>query len=168
VRNSKGFTLIELVMVLVVVAILARSVTVATNAIKRIQLENAADKVTSDLRYAQYMASSSSVWYGVSFEVTPLNHLYVYTTYATGDSIVADPGKAGATFIVDLSGTYSISINAVTVEGGAKKIEFSPSGSPYRDRTAAILTAESVVTLSNGVSTKTVRVTPSTGRVYQQ
>ena len=161
--------MIELVVVLVVVAILSISVTAAiANAVKRIQLENAADKITSDIRYAQYMATSTAVWYGVSFEVTPLNHEYIYTSSATADTIVADPSKAGAAFIVDLSATYSTTISTVTVEGGAKKIEFSPSGSPYRDRAAAILTLESVVTLSSGVLTKTVRITPGTGRIYQQ
>lgn len=161
--------MIELVMVLVVVVILSVSVTAAiANAIKRIQLENAADKITSDIRYAQYMATSTAVWYGVSFEVNPLNHEYVYTSSATADTIAADPGNARATLFVDLSSVYGINISTVTVEGGAKKIEFSPSGAPYRDRVGAVLTAESVVTLSNGVSTKTVRITPGTGRIYQQ
>ena len=161
--------MIELVMVLVVVAILSVSVTAAiSNAIKRIQLENAADKITSDIRYAQYMATNTAVWYGVSFEVTPTNRYTVYTTTGTVDTGVADPGRSGANLVVLLSTTYSATLSSVTVEGGAAKIEFSPSGAPYRDRAGAVLTAESVVTLSNGVSTKTVRITPGTGRIYQQ
>ena len=161
--------MIELIVVLAIVAILSISVTASvTNSIKRIQLENAADKLTSDLRYAQYMATSTATWYGVSFEVTPLNHVYVYTTTGTKDTIATDPGKTNATFFVDLSSTYGTTISTVTVEGGAAKIEFSPSGAPYRDKAGAVLTAESVVTLSNGVSTKTVRITPGTGRIYQQ
>ena len=161
--------MIELVMVLVVVGILSVSVTAAiANAINRIRLENALDKITSDIRYAQYMATNTAIWYGVSFEVNPINRYTVYTTTGTADTGVADPGKANANLVVLLSTTYGTTLSSVTVEGGGTHIEFSPSGSPYSDKTGAVLTAESVVTLSNGVSTKTVRVTPGTGRVYQQ
>jgi Tfp pilus assembly protein FimT len=161
--------LIELVMVLVVVVILSVSVTAAiTNAIKRIQLENAADKITSDIRYAQYMATNTAVWYGVSFEVNPINRYTVYTTTGTADTGIADPGRSGANLVVLLSATYNTTLSTVTVEGGGTHIEFSPSGSPYRDKTSSILTLESVLTLSNGVSSKTVRITPGTGRIYQQ
>ncbi|MBN3032903.1 MAG: prepilin-type N-terminal cleavage/methylation domain-containing protein [Candidatus Saganbacteria bacterium] len=167
-RNSRGFTFIELVLVLVVVMILSRSVISAIrSAIDRIRLESAADKLTSDARYAQYMATGTDVWYGISFEAAAERYT-VYTTTGTADTAVKDPADQRSNFIVNLSSLYGTNIATVTVEGGAPKIEFKPDGSPWRDRTSAALTAESVITLSNGAGARTVRVTPRTGRIYSQ
>ena len=162
--------MIELVLVLVMVMILSRAVVSAiTNSINRIRLENASDKVASDIRYAQYMSTSTAVWHAISFETTPTNRYTVYTTTATADATVKDPADQRSNYIVNLSTVYGTSISTVTVETGVKKLEFSPSGAPYTDRTTAQpISSESVVTLSNNAGTRTVRVTPRTGRVYQQ
>lgn len=169
-KNRRGFTLIEFVLIIAVALILATAAIVAiNNAVKSIRLTNAADKLASDLRYAQYMAGNTATWYGISLEADPVNQYSIYTTDGSVDALVSDPAKPGSNFVVPLNTDYNILISGVTIEGGGKHIEFSPSGAPYADKNNTNpISTESVVTLSNGSATRTVRITPNTGRVYEQ
>jgi Tfp pilus assembly protein FimT len=169
VRNSKGFTIIELVIVLTIVIILSVVAIVAiTNQIKSIKLNNASDKMVSDLIYAQYMANGTGQWYGVSLEANPTNIYSVYTTNGTVDTIVTDPSNKTASYQVQLSTNFGIQISAVTIEGGGKHIEFRPDGVPFTDKYGHATSQESVITLTNGTGNITVRITPNTGRIYDQ
>lgn len=166
--KRRGFTMVELIVVIVITLILSiGSLVTISNALKSIRLVNAADKLASDLRYAQYMSGSIAKWYGVSFEADPTNQYTVYTTTGTADTVVADPARAGSDLIVNLGGDYNIKITSVSFDGG-KKVEFSPNGTPYTDKNGSPLAAEGVITLSNGSASRMVRVTPNTGRVFEQ
>jgi prepilin-type N-terminal cleavage/methylation domain-containing protein len=168
--SSKAFTIIELVVVLVIAAILSGTAIIAINsAVKRIRLDNALDKVASDIRYAQYMASSRALWYGISFEVNPLNRYTIYTTTGTLDTaVLPDPFKVGSTFVINLNTDYGIQISSAAINGG-KKVEFRPDGTPFADKTLTNpISTESVIKLTNGSATREVRITPYTGRVYEQ
>jgi len=162
--------MIELVIVLTIVIILSRVVIVAiANQIKGIKLNNASDKLVSDLLYAQYMASGTGQWYGISLEANPTNNYSVYTTTGTIDSIVTNPADKTKNYTINLQADYGITISSVTIEGGGKHIEFRPDGVPFTDKSVTnSLSQESVVTLTNGTDNLTVRVTPNTGRVYDQ
>lgn len=169
-RNSKGFTLVEVIIVLTIVIILSRVVIVAVAAqIKSIKLNNAADKMVSDLLFAKTMANGTGVWYGVSVEADPVNNYSVYTTNGTIDSIVIDPSDKTSSYTILLNTDYGIKISSVAIAGGGKRIEFRPDGTPFTDKFAASpLSSESVVTLTNGTDTRTVRVTQNTGRTFDQ
>jgi len=130
------------------------------------QLNSAANKLASDLRYAQSLAAGTAVWYGVSFEVNPTNQYTIYTTTGTVDTVIEDPAKFGSGFVVNTNTTFGVTLDASI--GGGKKVEFSPIGTPYTDKSASGISAEGVVTLSKGTATKTVRITATTGRVYVQ
>jgi Tfp pilus assembly protein FimT len=136
-------------------------------ALSGMQLSGAADKLASDLRYAQTMASGTGTWYGVSFEADPTNRYALYTTDGTTDTYVDDPAKRGKQFIVDTQTDYAVIIGSITIEGGGR-IEFSPIGAPYRDKLGAVLTQEAVIGLRKGSALRTVRVTPGTGRIAVQ
>lgn len=154
--KSKGFTIVELIVTMIIVGILSAVTAVAiSRAMQGIQLSSTADRLASDLRYAQTMANATGIWYGVSFEV---NQYAVYATEGGTDMIVDNPAKRGSNFIVIISGA--------TVESG-QKIIFDPLGTPYAaDRSP--FTAEAVVTLRQDSSSRTVRIVPRTGRVYVQ
>ena len=171
-RNSKGYTLVEVIIVLTIVIVLSRVVIVAVTAqIKSIKLNNAADKMVSDLLYSKTMANATGVWYGVSIEANPTNLYSVYTTNGTIDSIVIDPSDKTSPYTIPIATDYGIQISSVAITGGGKKIEFRPDGVPFTDKSQSPnnpLTSESVVTLTNGTDTRTVRVTPNTGRTFDQ
>jgi prepilin-type N-terminal cleavage/methylation domain-containing protein len=167
-RGKRAYTLIEAIVTVVIFAILSVFVMIAaTNAMRSAQLSNAAGKLASDLRYAQTMAGGTGTWYGVSFETAPLSQYTVYTTTGTADTIVEDPAKFGNLFIVRVNTDFGVTISGATIEGG-KKVEFSPQGTPYADKTGSAILTEGVITLSKDSSARTVRITPQTGRVYIQ
>ncbi len=171
-KSSKAFTLIEVAMVIVIAIVLsAAGIAAINNVVKSIRLGNAVDKVVSDLRYAEYMANNQAVWYGVTFEAAPVNRYRVYTTTGTVDTTASpDPLKAGSTFEVYLNTDFGIQISSAEI-GNGTKVEFRPDGVPFTDKNNSPtypLTTEGVVTLSNGSTTKIVRITPYTGRIYAQ
>ena len=167
-RGKAGFTAIELAVVIVVIAIFSIMAAVGINsALKGIQLNNAADKLAADLRYAQTMASGTAVWYGANFEVSPVNQYTIYTTNGTTDTTAENPAKLGSSFIVNTNSDFGTVISGVDIAGGSK-VEFSPRGTPYNDKTGSAVSAEAVITLNLDSSTKSVRITPNTGRIYIQ
>lgn len=164
----------EMLMVVLIIAIISGvSMVAVSNAMRGLRLSGAADKLATDVRFAQAMAGETGVWYGISFEADPLavplryRRYYVYTTTGTQDTAIANPAKTGSNFIIDLVSDYSIDISSVNIDGGTK-VEFSPLGTPYRDRLGAAVSAEGVVTLRKDSTTRTVRIVPNTGRVYIQ
>lgn len=166
--KNKGFTIIELVMVMVAIGILSVVTIVATTrAIRQIQLGSATDKMVSDLRYAKLMASGTAKWYGISVEVSPLNQYTIYTTTGTRDTVVDNPAKLGSNFVIKVNTDYGVSIYSVNIAGG-KKVEFSPLGTPYDDRYGTALTADGVITLSKESISRTILISPNTGRIFIQ
>jgi prepilin-type N-terminal cleavage/methylation domain-containing protein len=162
-----GFTFIELVVVIVVLGIISYvSFAAIGRVMNGIQATGAADKIASDIRYAQSMAGSNNLWYGVSFEATPTNIYSIYTTNGTTDTYAVNPANRGTNFIINLGADYNANIT-VAIPAGTKKIVFSPLGTPYTNyKTTGIpITAEAVITVN---SSRTVRITPLTGRVYIQ
>lgn len=164
----RGYTIIEIIITASIFAILSVIALIAfNNAMRGIQIGTATDKLSSDLRYAQTMASGVGVWYGISFETNPVNKYYIYTTTGTVDTMADNPGKRGTSFVVNLGTDFGIIIAAVTIEGG-KKVEFNPLETPYTDKLGYATTTEGVITLRRGSSNRTVRITPATGRIYTQ
>lgn len=164
--SKRGFTLVEMALVVGLLGIISTITIIAiSRAMSGIQLGGAVEKLVSDLRYAQNMAGGTGQWYGVSFEV---NSYSVYTTTGTLDTIVANPASLGKNFVINLATDFNASISSVSFDGGSK-VEFSPLGTPYTDKSPlTLLVAEGVIILAKGSSTREVRVSPNTGRIYAQ
>lgn len=166
--SRKAFTIIELIVVMFVVSIISVVVMINMNSYQGIRLDAAAKKVMVDLEYARNLALSTAKWYGVSFEADPVNRYRVYQTDGTTDTVIDDPSAPGKTFLVTLSTYFSgVKIQSTSLEGGSK-IEFSPLGTPYQDKNGTAFSSHGIVTLSFNSLTKTVRITPNTGRTFVQ
>ena len=166
--RHRAFTLVDLMSVISIIAILSAFAFVAIASVMRgIQISAATSKLASDIKYAQTMASGTGRWYGISFEANPANLYTLYTTTGTIDTVIDNPAKLGSGFVVNTNTDFAVQIGSVIIEG-ANKIEFSPLGTPYKDRTASALTQEAVITLTKGGSNRAVRVFPTTGRVAIQ
>lgn len=166
--RSKGFVLIELVIIMIIIGILAVFVFVALSPYREVKLDAAAQKVAADLLYVRNLALSTAGWYGVSFEVDPVNTYTIYQTDGTTDTIVENPAQLGKDFIVELYDYYSgVKIDSVNI-GGGSKVEFHPLGTPYNDKNGSAETVTGLVTIEYSGLTRTIQITPNTGRTSIQ
>ncbi|OGC34141.1 hypothetical protein A2311_01880 [candidate division WOR-1 bacterium RIFOXYB2_FULL_48_7] len=166
---KKGFTLVELVMVIIVTAIMAVVIMVAiNNALRAIQFNAATEKLVSDLRYAQAMASGNGKWYGVAFEADPTNRYSIYLLNGTSESLAENPAHLGQTLVVNLGEQFGTLISDISIEGGGTVVEINPLGVPYTDKFGYIISQESYVTISKDGQTRRIFFTPESGRIYSQ
>jgi Tfp pilus assembly protein FimT len=166
VKIRKSFTLVELVIIIVITSILAVACFVAISSYQTQYLRAAAERIVNDLRDAKNQALSSTKWTGVIFQLPPANTYSVYTTDGTSDTLIKSPQDPGRDFTVNVAGDYpGVSISGANFDGG-NKVEFSPLGVPYPDKSGSALAGTGIVTLSKGSATLTVDVDPQTGRVY--
>ena len=150
---NKGFTLIELVVVLVLLGIVAATVGVRLSGAGA-NLGAAADQLASDLRTVQSLAQTRAQRHCVGF--TAVNDTVTNNNCATAVNL---PTSANPVTLP--SGIGLASSNALLV--------FNSLGRPFTDAAATTpLAAEAVITLSAGADSMTVRVTPETGRVRVQ
>ena len=165
-RHSRGFTLTEVVMVMVILSIVAVSSFVVISSYKTHELYAAAERIASDLRYAKNSAQSSGTWHGILFNVSPTNTYTVYYTDGTTDTNLADPSNPGVNYTVNVYSNYrGVTISEVNI-GSGSKVEFNPFGAPYTDKTGSALTTAGTITLSLGSDSRTVYIEAETGRIH--
>lgn len=154
--NCKGFTLIELVMVIVLIGIIAVFAAPRLGDITTTNAGAFADKLRADIRYAQNLAMTRNERYRVYFNGNPapaagyavVNDANGNLTWGEIGEFAADPAGAG-NLSVALTGQYA----GITV-AAAGFIEFNSLGAPASAGT---------VTISPG--NQTVTVTAQTGAV---
>jgi type II secretory pathway pseudopilin PulG len=146
--NYKGFTLIELVMILVLVGIIAAVVTPRLGDVTTTNASAFADKLRADIRYAQNLAMTTSQRHRVYINTAPGPAPgYAVVNVATGLA-VQDPAGGNLSIVLN-AGDYA----GITVWPNAV-IEFNSLGSP---------TGGTALTVSPGGAT--VTVTAETGAV---
>jgi len=133
--NSRGFTMIELVMVIVIIGILAVVVAPRIN-IGASSVSTGAELVASDITLTQLEAMSRHKQ--ITISVTSGTQTYTY-----GNGRTRNLGE----------------INAGLTVSSATPITFNSLGEPVGTTTAK------TITLASGTSTKTVTVLPYTGKV---
>ena len=133
------------------------------------KLEGAAERIHTDLVYARDEAVSKVVWHGVSYEADPINTYEIYTITGTLDThtLVEDPAKWGSSLVINVEDKYGVKIDGVDFDGG-NKVEFDPLGVPYEEKGGVELTAQGSIVISYSGETKTIYVTPQTGRIRIQ
>lgn len=198
--KRKGFSIIELIAIMLIIGIMSVVGFVALDPYKGIKLDAATKKIATDIEYAQSLSISTSRWHGIKFypalqvvpitvlktgpvyyfespawaQITPVtikpvplkqNQYEVYETDGTTDTIIENPAKLGANFIVkpwrDLGRVKIKSINI----GGGRKVEFSPLGVPYNDKNGSAITTTGVITIEYSGLTRMIEITPDSGRI---
>lgn len=154
-RSVAGFTLIELVLTLLLVSVLAVAA-VASWPGPAINLHAEAGRLADDIRYAQSLAMTRTPRYRINFA----SDRYWLST-RDGATVVAHPVAGSAA--VPLS-------SGVNLSTPLSFLVFDDAGIPYVD--AALpgtpLATDAVLTLAANGSTRTVRISPETGRVIVQ
>lgn len=156
-----GFTLVEVFMVMVILAIIAAIAIPLYTSAAPMELATAADMIASDLEYAKSMAMSTGRNYSVVFDASTES----YRINDANGQVIPHPVHIGADYIVNFatdSRLNGVDIVSATF-GSTSTITFNYLGAP-QDGLGGALSSGSVVLRADG-GTLTVKVEPVTGYV---
>lgn len=162
--RKRGFTLVEIIMVVVILGIAAlMAIPMVSNAAD-VQVRAAANRIAADIDYAKSMAITYQRSYSVVFD--PANESYEIQDQ--NGAVIDHPVNPG-TFVVDFSADSNLSrvdiANADFDSDASKAITFDYLGSPYSglDTSTPLNTGQITLTADN--FTLVVNVEPVTGYV---
>lgn len=161
--RSCGFTLVELIVVIVILSILAVTVGMRWNASSS-TVPYQAELAARNLRHAQILAMNWGQTLQVEI-VSPTNYrircaVASITPPCNGVGAIMDPAANTGTFDVTLA-------SGITLTGPAT-LNFDRLGRPVNPASGALTTAANAYTFSTGSLTYSARVNPITGFVTVQ
>jgi len=162
-RNNRGFTIIEIVVVLIILAILTATVTSRYISIST-DVPNEREILKSSLRFAQTKALNDAIddnTWGISFTSGGSSYTLVYIDIASGvtTSPINLPGECGTDrFTCISSATHNLPAD-MTITGSA--VNFDKWGSPGANDAGIVLK-------KGGSAVVTVKVTKNTGYILIQ
>ena len=162
-RSEKGFSLVELIIVVTIMGILAWVAYPRLTATTEIKIDAAARRVAADLRYAQNRAIGTRVVHGLLFDAAAESYKVFAPTPATP---AVDPADRARSLAVDF--TRRPEFKGVTIVsaafGATPGVKFDYFGVP-RDTAGTDIAATGRVVLACGALLDTIEVTPGTGKV---
>lgn len=153
-RGRGGFTLLELVLVLLIVGVLAVFALPALTSAPGLTVSAMAAELAANIRYTQSLAMSRGQRYRINFTPTSFQ--------------ITDMGGGG--IVQPLTGnTAAVSVSPATLAGynpplTSNYVAFDTRGTPYVDATTPLAGAVSIA-VSVGAESASVVVAPETGRV---
>ena len=159
-RNQFGFTLIEITVVLVLMAIIAAYVIGRSIGTEQIDLAAKTDKIRNQIRYAQSMAmkQSDEIW-----GITSNSNQYWMFKRVIGppiiDTLVIMPGEQNAQITLSDMGIDSLTNFTLF---------FDRIGKPYTNYDTTTKTALDnplTIVVSAGAQSRNIRVIPETGLI---
>ena len=164
-KNQKGFTLIELIMIIVILGIVALASMPKTTAQPRTRLEAACQRIALDLRYVQAMSLAQQVRFGISFDT--VNEAYF--VYRVNVGTVAKDPQTRNNFNVSFVTLNEFKGIDIASTNFSNKMEFDSTGAPY-DGNGVILSSQGIITVqtTGGAYSRTVRIEAKTGKVSVQ
>lgn len=155
--ESRGFTLIEMVMVILLVTITG-VIALEHSPSESLTVGAQADQLAGDVRYAQSLSMARGQRYCIkylsatSYELATSN-CTVAVAHPTGDTVVTLGSGITMGGWTNLPNGYVI---------------FDGKGQPYVDAANTALSADATITLSSGSDSRTISISPVTGRVKVQ
>ncbi len=167
---NRGFTLVELLVVLLLIAILAFVVAPRLSQ-NTLELSGQAEQVATDVRYAQALSMTRGAALGpqgrycIFFTATGYQYRHNNNSYATPcTTAVAHPATGSSAAIV-LSGSIAVSTTNITNATG-NYIEFDTKGQPTSFTPAPA--SDATVTLNATGGPRKVVISPVTGKATVQ
>ncbi len=158
-----GFTIIEILIVVVILAIAAMTVVPMMSSAASMQIRSAANMIAADLEYAKSMAISRGQHFSVVFDKTTES----YRIEDQNGSVIPHPVQKGSNYIIDFRNDGRLNrVDIVDADfDTANAITFDYLGSPYSGTTTSSPLNSGVVNLQGGSMTKTITVEPVTGYI---
>ena len=163
-RARPGFTLIELMIVMVILGIAAMIVVPMASSAGTMQVRAAGNMVAADLEYTKSLAISRGQKYAVIFDKTGGKY-YQYRVVDQNGNPVRHPMTLKLGYVVNFqsdSRLGQVEIAGVSFNG-TDKVSFDSLGSPF-DGNGGNLNS-GAITLQAGGLTKTIHVEPVTGYI---
>jgi MSHA pilin protein MshC len=157
--NPSGFTLVELVIVLILLGILAISIIPRSPTKGSLTITGQAHQFASDIRYVQSLSMTRGQRYCVNLTSTGYS---MTTSNCSTSAGVEHP--AGIAFPVTLDGV-TLSLPPTNLPNNL--VTFKGKGEPYTDAAATTaLAANAVITLNGDGGPMYVCISPATGRMF--
>jgi len=168
-KCEKGFTFADVIVVLVILSLLTvLLIPRITEALAKIRLGAAAQKLVADIRYVRELAVSNHDTYGLEFN-TGGNYYQLFSVSGATKTIINDPHK-GVSLMVDydllpeFGGTTIGSVGNICSDIDqctTKELRVDAFGVP-KDRLGVAFSDNVTVVLQNGSFSRTIQVTPET------
>jgi prepilin-type N-terminal cleavage/methylation domain-containing protein len=156
--NNRGFTLVEITVVVILIGIIAAAVFARSISTDQIRVVGEVDKIRNHIRYAQSMAMKRNEVWVISCDATQ---------YWLSDISLNPVELPGAT-------SNRISLADLGVSMNAFAVYFDPLGIPYHsytdeDNNTPVTTGNPrTIVISAGSESRTLTVTPQTGFITTQ
>jgi len=153
-RQIKGFTLIELVLVLLISAIIATYAIIKVPA-GSINISAQADQIAADIRHTQSLAINRGQRYRINF-----NSDRYWISNIDGTTLYTHPASASTVIFLD---------SGISLGSSHTFLVFDGQGKPYTNALTpgTALATDAVITLTVASENRTVRISPETGRVIK-
>ncbi len=148
-NNNHGFTMFEVIVVVVLISIVAAFVVVRGTSKAVYDLASEAEILKGHLRYAQYRAMSDIDPWGLSIT-------------ANGYHLLKNKAPATDTLPNESGPSHTLPSGITITTGAGTMIHFNERGSPVGDDDT-IMATETQIVLSDGSSTQTIFIKPETG-----
>ena len=163
--DRKGFTLIELVMIMVLIGILAAVVIPKLGNMTTTNAAAFSDKLRADIRYAQNLAMTRGRRTRVNFTTSSYMVSQDTSTNCGSFTTASDPAGSGNLSVTLNAGIYA----GITINPSMLCLEYDSLGRPYvcgGGACSITLSGMAITVIANGVTTVgTVTITPQTGAV---
>jgi len=163
-NHLRGFTLIELIIVVVILSIAALTAIPMMSSAASMQIRSATNMIAADLEYAKSMAISRAQNFSVVFNAGAESY-QIEDQYG---NVLPHPVKKGFDYVIDFQNDGRLDkVDIVSVNFDAtSKVTFDYLGSPYNGNDNPL--NNGVISLQAGGTTITVNVEPVTGYVSIQ
>ena len=163
-RKNEGFTIIEIIVVVVVISIAAMLMVPMFSSAADMQVRAVANMITADIEYTRSLAVSTQNNYSIVFD--PASDSYQIQK----DGVVIDHPHKSSGYIIALRSDSRVNAVSITTADfdSQTAVSFDYLGSPYSGLTTVAPLNSGQISLQAGDFSMTVTVEPVTGYITIQ